>query len=35
MAFNNYSPTYVFKGEVQCENEPSEDNDLVRVYTNW
>ena len=30
MPFNNYSPTYVFKGDVQCENAPTEANDLVR-----
>ena len=30
MPFNNYSPTYVFKGQVQCDNAPSEASDLVR-----
>lgn len=30
MPFNNYSPTYVFKGQVQSDTAPSNDNDLVR-----
>ena len=30
MPFNNYSPTYVFKGQVQSDTSPSESNDLVR-----
>ena len=30
MPFNNYSTNYVFKGQVQSETTPSEDNDLVR-----
>jgi hypothetical protein len=30
MPFNNYSPTYVFKGAVQADNAPSNSNDLVR-----
>jgi len=30
MPFNNYSPTYVFKGAVQADNAPSNNNDLVR-----
>ena len=30
MPFNNYSPSYVFKGAVSSENTPSEDNHLVR-----
>ena len=30
MPFNNYSPTYVFKGQVQSDTAPSNNNDLVR-----
>jgi len=30
MPFNNYSPTYIFKGQVQSDTAPSESNDLVR-----
>ena len=30
MPFNNYSPTYVFKGQVQSDTAPSANNDLVR-----
>jgi len=30
MPFNNYSPTYVFKGQVQSDTAPSDNNDLVR-----
>ena len=30
MPFNNYSPTYVFKGVVQSDTAPSNNNDLVR-----
>ena len=30
MPFNNYAPSYVFKGTVQADNAPSNSNDLVR-----
>ena len=30
MPFNNYSPDYVFKGQVKCDNAPSDASDLVR-----
>ena len=30
MPFNNYSPTYIFKGQVQSDTAPTESNDLVR-----
>ena len=30
MPFNNYSPTYVFKGQVQSDTAPSANTDLVR-----
>ena len=30
MPFNNYSPTYIFKGQVQSDTAPSANNDLVR-----
>ena len=30
MPFNNYAPQYVFKGQVQSDTAPSDNNDLVR-----
>jgi hypothetical protein len=30
MPFNNYAPQYVFKGQVQSDTAPSQNNDLVR-----
>ena len=30
MPFNNYAPQYIFKGQVQSDTAPSENNDLVR-----
>lgn len=30
MPFNNYAPQYIFKGQVQSDTAPSDNNDLVR-----
>tara|TARA_R100001163_G_C5067928_1_gene207468 strand:- start:4001 stop:5350 length:1350 start_codon:yes stop_codon:yes gene_type:complete len=30
MPFNNYAPQYIFKGQVQSDTAPSQNNDLVR-----